>query len=115
MNQPCTACNVMMSCSADQHCWCSSLPHALPVINDNLPTACLCKNCLAKKISEQINTLIAGNTLAEMLIIAKPYKGLHPLNEHIDYNLVNDLYEFTTWFHLKRGTCCKNNCKNCPY
>nr|WP_289107927.1 DUF5522 domain-containing protein [uncultured Pseudoalteromonas sp.] len=19
------------------------------------------------------------------------------------------------WFFLKRGTCCKNGCKNCPY
>ncbi|MEZ0130904.1 DUF5522 domain-containing protein, partial [Flavobacterium sp. LBUM151] len=19
------------------------------------------------------------------------------------------------WFHLKRGTCCGNNCRHCPY
>ncbi|MGO2167374.1 DUF5522 domain-containing protein [Pseudoalteromonas sp.] len=22
---------------------------------------------------------------------------------------------FTRWFFLKRGKCCQNNCKNCPF
>ena len=22
---------------------------------------------------------------------------------------------FTEYYHLKRGYCCKNNCKHCPY
>ena len=38
------------------------------------------------------------------------------LVEGIDYYL-NDLglFVFTAEYHLKRGYCCKNNCKHCPY
>jgi hypothetical protein len=27
----------------------------------------------------------------------------------------NGKYVFTENFHLKRGYCCNNNCKHCPY
>lgn len=38
------------------------------------------------------------------------------LVENIDYTL--DEYGnlvFTATYHLKRGYCCKNRCKNCPW
>jgi hypothetical protein len=37
------------------------------------------------------------------------------LVEGQDYLIENGLYVFTKEFHLKRGSCCKNGCKNCPY
>ena len=37
------------------------------------------------------------------------------LKEKIDYNIENGLYVFTKEYHLKRGYCCGNKCKNCPY
>ncbi len=27
----------------------------------------------------------------------------------------NGLYVFTEKYHLKRGYCCKNQCRHCPY
>ncbi|MEX0813515.1 MAG: DUF5522 domain-containing protein [Chitinophagales bacterium] len=27
----------------------------------------------------------------------------------------NGLFVFTEKYHLKRGYCCKNSCKHCPY
>ena len=27
----------------------------------------------------------------------------------------NGLFVFTAAYHLKRGYCCDNNCKHCPY
>ncbi len=38
------------------------------------------------------------------------------LVENIDYYL-NDqgFMVFTEQYHLKRGYCCENNCKHCPY
>ncbi len=38
------------------------------------------------------------------------------LIENIDYNL-DELGRmvFTETYHLKRGYCCKNGCKHCPY
>jgi len=37
-----------------------------------------------------------------------------PLEE--DFYLTSEGYKvFTAQYHLKRGTCCKNNCRHCPY
>jgi len=32
-----------------------------------------------------------------------------------DYYFENGLLVFTREYHLKRGYCCKNGCKNCPW
>lgn len=32
-----------------------------------------------------------------------------------DFYIENGKYVFTREFHLKRGHCCGNGCKNCPY
>lgn len=38
------------------------------------------------------------------------------MEEGIDYYLNEDgLMVFTAAFHLKRGKCCKNKCKHCPW
>jgi hypothetical protein len=36
--------------------------------------------------------------------------------EDIDY-YINDKgnFVFTAWHHLRRGCCCENGCKHCPY
>jgi len=33
----------------------------------------------------------------------------------IDYVIESGKIVFTKTYHLKRGYCCKNKCKNCPY
>jgi hypothetical protein len=33
----------------------------------------------------------------------------------MDYYLDDGFVVFTEKYHLKRGYCCKNNCKHCPY
>jgi hypothetical protein len=38
-----------------------------------------------------------------------------PLVEGEDYYLENGLLVFTATYHLKRGYCCHNNCRHCPY
>lgn len=38
-----------------------------------------------------------------------------PLEEGKDYYIENGLYVFTKEYHLKRGYCCKNQCRNCPW
>jgi len=38
-----------------------------------------------------------------------------PLLEGEDYYLENGLFVFTAAYHLKRGYCCHNNCRHCPY
>ena len=38
------------------------------------------------------------------------------LEEGVDYS-IDELgrFVFTEAYHLKRGYCCKNDCKHCPY
>ncbi|WP_109619697.1 DUF5522 domain-containing protein [Sediminitomix flava] len=38
-----------------------------------------------------------------------------PLEEGKDYYIENGLYVFTASYHSKRGYCCKNGCRHCPY
>ncbi|MCX8472538.1 MAG: DUF5522 domain-containing protein [Sediminibacterium sp.] len=35
--------------------------------------------------------------------------------EGIDFYYEDSLMVFTAWFHLKKGYCCENNCRHCPY
>jgi hypothetical protein len=38
-----------------------------------------------------------------------------PLVEGLDYYLENGFMVFTSVFLLKRGYCCHNGCRHCPY
>lgn len=38
-----------------------------------------------------------------------------PLIEGVDYVVENGLLVFTAAYLLKRGYCCGNGCRNCPY
>lgn len=45
-------------------------------------------------------------------------KSVHvtaPLVEGEDYYLENGLMIFTARYHLRRGYCCGNGCRHCPY
>lgn len=38
------------------------------------------------------------------------------MEEQVDYYFNDDgLMVFTATYHLKRGFCCKNECKHCPW
>ncbi|MDH5367414.1 MAG: DUF5522 domain-containing protein [Cyclobacteriaceae bacterium] len=37
------------------------------------------------------------------------------LIENIDYYIENGMWVFTAHYHLKRGYCCDNLCRHCPY
>ncbi|MFD0760871.1 DUF5522 domain-containing protein [Lutibacter aestuarii] len=43
------------------------------------------------------------------------YKKLIPLEEGDYYINKQGFRVFTEKYHLKRGYCCKNGCKHCPY
>ncbi len=42
-------------------------------------------------------------------------KKSKPLIDDQDYYWENGLMVFTEKYHLKRGSCCKSNCRHCPY
>ena len=111
----CPVCHTEFTCGAtpeNQVCWCSSFPKIMPVESKQ---GCLCKTCLAKAIAERIDETIRSNSHNQMLEIASQYRNDDRLIEYIDYTIENASCVFTKWYHLKRGTCCGNGCRNCPY
>ena len=40
---------------------------------------------------------------------------MKPIDNTTDYYLENDRVIFTAAFHIKRGSCCGNGCRHCPY
>lgn len=48
------------------------------------------------------------------------FKGINQLHSEKlvvgqDYYIENGLWVFTEKYHLKKGICCGNKCKHCPY
>ncbi len=72
-------------------------------------------SCLAESIVKRIDEAIKANGHEEMLKLASQYRNQGEFIEHIDYTIENGNYVFSTWYHLKRGTCCGSGCRNCPY
>jgi hypothetical protein len=111
----CPACNTEFICGPQQgaeSCWCSTYPTIIPVENGQ---ACLCPECLAILVSETINSHIDASTHEQALRLASQHRSNKTLIENIDYSIEAGNLVFTRWYHLKRGTCCDNGCRHCPY
>lgn len=46
---------------------------------------------------------------------APPSQTPAPLQEGVDYYLEHGRYVFTAQYLKKRGYCCGNGCRHCPY
>ncbi len=105
----CPKCNTEFQCS--KKCWCYDYPPILPITN----AGCSCQNCLHNEVQEKIEEYLTDLTPSKIKSIQKlgvPSKFI----EGIDYNLnEKGHWVFTSWFLLRQGKCCNNNCKNCPY
>lgn len=111
----CSACNVVLVCGSSQAgepCWCEAYPAIMPADDQQ---DCLCPDCLGKAITERVAEFIDASGQPEQIAVARQYRGNDKLIQGIDYLIENDQYVFTQWYHLKRGSCCGNGCKNCPY
>ncbi|MGZ5580108.1 MAG: DUF5522 domain-containing protein [Methylobacter sp.] len=114
-NKHCSACHAVLVCGAAQAgetCWCLDYPAVMPA---DFQQDCLCAQCLGKAIQEKIAEFIKTSNRQELLTAASRYRGNDKLIQGIDYVIENDQYVFTAWYHLKRGSCCGNGCKNCLY
>ena len=91
----CFNCNADLTCGSQQgNCWC--MAYTQVVITEG--QECLCEICLQKNIES------AMASSKEM-----------PPEQEADYYIENGFYVFTRSYHLKRGSCCKNSCRHCPY
>jgi hypothetical protein len=114
LKKTCPQCGATLACTAEQDhaCWCGTYPAIMPI---KPAGACLCKDCLARAIGGRIEEMISTNNHQHMLDYAEQYRAAGDLIEHIDYSIEGGKYVFSAWYHLKRGTCCGNSCRNCPY
>ena len=92
-------------------CWCHEIVVPNHILSrlaaDRLDPACLCRPCLETiaRISREIDDLEA--VLAE---------AKRAISENEDSYLdAQGNVVFTARYHLKRGTCCANGCRHCPY
>ncbi len=111
----CPECNTGFSCgpsTGKAFCWCNTYPAIIPIEDGE---RCRCPNCLATLVSKRINTHLDTITHEEALALASEYRVHKLLVEKIDYSIEAGKLVFTRWYHLKRGSCCDNNCRNCPY
>ncbi len=89
-------------------------PNVLPA-SDKPDLSCLCQTCLAKKVNAQLGEIYQTYTTNELIRLAKPYAKNPQLIEGLDYTMENGFMVFSAWYHLKRGTCCGNGCRHCPF
>lgn len=102
-------------------CWCHEVIVPGPVLNrlasDRLEQACMCRSCLetVAQISRQFDDIESILRAVDKWIVAK--RALEPSQQDEgDYYLdENGNTVFTAVYHLKRGTCCGNGCRHCPY
>jgi hypothetical protein len=78
---------------------------------------CLCNLCLHKvmvvrtqEIAERMTPELA-NQENEVRALGKA----NQLVQDIDYYMEGEFFVFTKWHHLRKGYCCNNNCRHCPY
>ena len=111
----CSACGAELMCGSTQagkSCWCAAYPAIMAI---DFQQDCLCENCLNKAIQAKIIEFIDTSSQQEVMAVACHYRNDDKLIEGIDYLMENNNCVFTKWYHLKRGSCCGNACKNCPY
>jgi len=110
----CSNCNNTFICTSnsDGLCWCNAYPIIIPL---DLQQDCQCSECLGKKIGLKLDDFIKSKPLHVAIEEAGKYKIGDELIKHIDFTIEKGNYVFSKWYLLKRGFCCGNDCRNCPY
>ena len=74
----------------------------------------LCPKCLRQAIQESggpcISTANSVQPLRQAVVDTK-----YSLVEGEDYYSEGEMIIFTARYHLRRGYCCENGCRHCPY
>jgi hypothetical protein len=98
-------------------CWCAQIVvpgHILSrLAAEWIEPACLCRSCL-ETIARVSASLKNPDAILTEVFRLRRASGSVLLPE--DYYLdENGNMVFTAIYHLKRGTCCGNGCRHCPY
>lgn len=113
MDKSCSNCRKVFTCGLNNAstCWCGDFP---PILQVSEGANCLCPACLIEKFQLQVKDYVLALQAGEITNEAPQYQSPQ-LKEGIDFYMENGLMVLTSWFHLKRGDCCGNACRHCPY
>jgi hypothetical protein len=100
----CPACGEANGCQFDPSgpavaaCWCMDVPlgveHLRRITQNFGPSVCLCSPCLNAAAGDPGTPAVPGR----------------------DYYITSaGTLVFTAAYHLRRGSCCDNACRHCPY
>ena len=104
----CWKCGASFGCGpqgTNAKCWCDALPAVEPVADT---AGCMCPTCL----------LSASKSAEPASERDRSSPGLTPrmsLVKDEDYYQDGPYIVFTAAYHRRRGYCCKNGCRHCPY
>ncbi|MBQ4862311.1 hypothetical protein J8L98_11485 [Pseudoalteromonas sp. MMG013] len=88
-----------------------TLPNIMPLQSDK---NCFCRSCLIKNTRNYIENM-ANQPIQQQLKLAQQHASSNSFLEGLDYDIENGLMVMTRWAHLKRGKCCSNGCRHCPF
>ena len=104
----CQRCGCAFFCNAKDvaNCQCTSSPLSSETSSFLGKTHfdCLCKECLSE-VNELINELKQEQFP----------RAAAEFQEGIHYTIENGNWVFTERYHILRGNCCGNGCRNCAY
>jgi len=119
--EPCPLCGQDNGCRVAQGhlykgpCWCHEIIVPGQLLNhlagDQLDPACFCRPCL-----ETIAQL--ARELPDTASVLEELRRRRPAQPPADPEFYLDEFGhtvFTAAYHLKRGNCCDNGCRHCPY
>lgn len=105
-------CRIANGCTYKGACWCEAAIIPAPLqghlTNEFQQRACFCRECL-----RLLSHYAAQNGSAELIVARVRAEQIQQsADSYLDEmgHLV-----FTASFHLKRGYCCENGCRHCPF
>lgn len=110
MKSRCITCKTLFECDSSKSCWCTSFP---PILRAEDNALCFCPECLLSLVQNKISQWATDpSKRTEIANLGLPAN----LIKDVDYSVnKNGLMVFTAWYLLRRGYCCENDCRHCPY
>lgn len=110
----CEVCQSPFICKVNESCWCNKLPKIITAT----AASCLCYDCLIKKMAVLVNEESAEldtQQKKEIKQLGIPQTLIQDIDYTVEMIAGEGKYVFSKWYLLRRGYCCDNNCRNCPY
>lgn len=110
----CSRCGRSFTCGpekGEERCWCDQLSRVS--LAANADQDCLCPQCLREAIQKlnAADSSVAGCPGAVRRSLTSSYS----LVAGEDYYSEGEAIVFTARYHLRRGYCCENGCRHCPF